>query len=119
MKPKNLEGNVLVKQFFGNFHRDLSTDILPGQDSSMKVSLTGLPNKLRGVAWPSSARTLRRAVKSVNERDPRRQLPPRLQPAMGNKREHPDGTASAKEEESLSSWMRMPLKEVTKPLWSG
>ena len=99
--------------------RDFSTDILPEQDSSMKVSLTGLPNKLRGVAWPSSARTLRRAVKSVNERDPRRQLPPRLQPAMGNKREHPDGTASAKEEESLSSWMRMPLKEVTKPLWSG
>ena len=48
--------------------RDFSTDILPEQDSSMKVSLTGLPNKLRGVAWPSSARTLRRAVKSVNMR---------------------------------------------------
>ncbi len=40
-------------------------------DSRMKVSLTGLPDKLRGVAWPSSARTVRRAVKSVNERDPR------------------------------------------------
>jgi hypothetical protein len=36
----------------------------------MKVNLKGLPDKLRGVAWPSSARTLRRAVKSVNERDP-------------------------------------------------
>ena len=36
----------------------------------MKVSLTGLPNKLRGGAWPSSVRTVKRAVKSVNERDP-------------------------------------------------
>ena len=34
-------------------------------DSRMKVSLKGLPDKLRGVAWPSSARTVRRAVKSV------------------------------------------------------
>jgi hypothetical protein len=39
-------------------------------DSRMKVNLKVLPDKLRGVAWPSSARTLRRAVKSVNERDP-------------------------------------------------
>ena len=36
----------------------------------MKVSLTGLPDKLRGGAWPSSVRTVKRAVKSVNERDP-------------------------------------------------
>ena len=36
----------------------------------MKVSLTGLPDTLRGGAWPSSARTVKRAVKSVNERDP-------------------------------------------------
>ncbi len=42
----------------------------------MKVRLKTLPDKLRGVAWPSSARTVRRAVKSVNERDPRRQLLP-------------------------------------------
>jgi len=48
-------------------------------DSRMRVSLTGLPDALSGVAWPSSARTLRRAVKSVNERDPRHQLPPRYQ----------------------------------------
>jgi hypothetical protein len=40
----------------------------------MKVSLKGLPDKLRGGAWPSSARTVRRAVKSVNERDPRPML---------------------------------------------
>ena len=39
-------------------------------DSRLKVSLKGLPNKLRGGAWPSPARTVRRAVKSVNERDP-------------------------------------------------
>ena len=31
----------------------------------MRVSLKGLPDKLRGGAWPSSARTVRRAVKSV------------------------------------------------------
>ena len=36
----------------------------------MKASLKGLPNKLRGSAWPSSARTVKRTVKSVNERDP-------------------------------------------------
>ena len=36
----------------------------------MRVSLKGLPDKLRSGAWPSSARTVRRAVKSVNERDP-------------------------------------------------
>ena len=45
-------------------------------DSRMKVRLMVLPDKLRGVAWPSSARTLRRAVKSVNERDPRYHLLP-------------------------------------------
>ena len=45
-------------------------------DSRMKVRLTVLPDKLRGVAWPSSARTLRRAVKSVNERDPHYHLLP-------------------------------------------
>ena len=36
----------------------------------MMVSLTGLPDTLRGGAWPSSVRTVKRAVKSVNERDP-------------------------------------------------
>ncbi len=36
----------------------------------MKVRLKVLPNKLRGSAWPPSALTVRRAVKSVNERDP-------------------------------------------------
>ena len=43
----------------------------------------GLPDALRGVAWPSSARTLRRAVKSVNERDPRCQLQPRPDREIG------------------------------------
>ena len=37
----------------------------------MKVSLKGLPEALRGGAWPPSARTVRRPVKSGNERDPR------------------------------------------------
>ena len=40
----------------------------------MKVSLTGLPNEPRGGAWPSSARAVRRSVKSDNERDPCCQL---------------------------------------------
>ena len=43
---------------------------LTRSDSSMMVTLKGLPDALRGVAWPSSARAVRRAVKSVNERDP-------------------------------------------------
>ncbi|PIV68703.1 MAG: hypothetical protein COS07_03245 [Candidatus Aenigmarchaeota archaeon CG01_land_8_20_14_3_00_37_9] len=42
---------------------------LTGIDSRMRVTLKGLPDKLRSVAWPSSARTVKRAVKSVNERD--------------------------------------------------
>ncbi len=40
------------------------------------VSLKGLLEEPRGSAWPSSARTVRRAVKSVNERDPYPYLPP-------------------------------------------
>ncbi len=36
----------------------------------MTARLKILLNKPRGSAWPSSARTVRRAVKSVNERDP-------------------------------------------------
>ncbi len=40
----------------------------------MRVSLKGLPDKLRGATWPSPARIVRRAVKSVNERDPHSML---------------------------------------------
>ncbi len=36
----------------------------------MKARLKVLPDEPRGSAWPSSARTVKRAVKSVNERDP-------------------------------------------------
>lgn len=36
----------------------------------MMARLKVLPDKPRGSAWPSSARTVRRAVKSANERDP-------------------------------------------------
>gem|GEM_PF-556743 len=60
----------------------------------MKASLKGLPNKLRGSAWPSSARTVKRTVKSVNERDPYPYLPNHQR--WG---EHYKGTASDKEEE--------------------
>ena len=41
----------------------------------MKARLKVLPNEPRGSAWPSSARTVRRTVKSVNERDPYLYLP--------------------------------------------
>ena len=37
----------------------------------MKVRLKTLPDKLRGAAWPSSARGVSCQVKSCNERDPR------------------------------------------------
>ena len=71
-------------------------------DGRMKVNLTGLPNKPRAVAWPLSARTLRRAVKSVNERDPRRQLRPRwFFKQLGSQCEHSGGTATAKVEEGV------------------
>jgi len=39
-------------------------------DSRMKVSLKGLPDTLRGDAWPSSACVVRWPVKSGNRRDP-------------------------------------------------
>ena len=35
----------------------------------MKVKLKVLPDKPRDVAWPSSVRAVRCAVKSVNEQD--------------------------------------------------
>lgn len=57
----------------------------------MWVRLMALPERHRGGAWPSSARTVRRSVKSDNERDPRPQLPPGP-PGP----EHIAGTAGAK-----------------------
>ncbi len=54
-----------------------------------------LPDEPRGSAWPSSARTVRRAVKSVNERDPCPYLPP-LQFYWS---EHYRGTAGDESEE--------------------
>ena len=62
----------------------------------MMVSLKGLPDKLRGGAWPSSARTVRRAVKSVNERDPHPML--RL---FAQASKHSSETASDKLEEGV------------------
>jgi hypothetical protein len=53
----------------------LNTENLTRADGRMKVRLKTLPDEPRGSAWPSSARTVRRAVKSVNERDPRPMLP--------------------------------------------
>ena len=73
----------------------------------MKVSLKGLPDALRGIAWPTSARVVRCAVKSVNERDPCHLLliiPPGVM--------HSDGTARDKCEEGAvnvrSVWSESP-----------
>ncbi len=60
----------------------------------MKVRLKTLPDAPRGGAWRSSARTVRRALKWVNERDPRPMLV-LLPPG----RSHSWGTAGDKPEE--------------------
>lgn len=49
---------------------DESPDKLTRDDSSVMVSLKGLPESLRGVVWSSSARTMKRPVNSGNGRDP-------------------------------------------------
>jgi hypothetical protein len=60
----------------------------------MKARLKVLLDEPRGSAWPSSARTVRRTVKSVNERDPCPYLPtPRRLVA------HYKGTAGDESEE--------------------
>ena len=41
----------------------------------MKAKLMTLPDFPRGGAWPPSVRTVRRSVKSDNERDPHPYLP--------------------------------------------
>ncbi len=60
----------------------------------MWARLMTLPEFQRGGAWPSSVRTVRRSVKSDNERDPRPYLPP-----CPRGWEHNKGTAIAKMEE--------------------
>ncbi len=60
----------------------------------MKARLKVLLDAPRGSAWPSSARTVKRTVKSVNERDPCPYLPTSRR--LG---EHYKGTASDEEEE--------------------
>ena len=60
----------------------------------MKISVTSLSDYQRGGAWPSSVRTVKRSVKSDNERDPHPYLPP-LSPDKAHYRE----TACAKQEE--------------------
>ena len=60
----------------------------------MKVRLKTLPDKPRGSAWPSSARTVRRTVKSVNEQDPYHYLQHSGRPGW-----HYSGTAGDESEE--------------------
>ena len=60
----------------------------------MKAKLMTLPDFPRGGAWPPSVRTVRRSVKSDNERDPHRHL-------LGSSQEglHYGDTATAEVEE--------------------
>ncbi len=60
----------------------------------MTARLKVLPDEPRGSAWPPSARTVRRAVKSVNERDPCLYLP-----ASSMEGVHYKGTAGGEPEE--------------------
>ena len=60
----------------------------------MKARLMTLPDFPRGGAWPSSVRTVRRSVKSDNERDPHPYLPLFL-----SRYKHYKETAGAKSEE--------------------
>ncbi len=65
----------------------------------MKARLKTLPDYLRGGAWPPSVRTVRRPVKSGNERDP---YPLLLTcPVRGG--EYTVETAGAKSEEGWST----------------
>ena len=60
----------------------------------MKISVMSLSDFQRGGAWPSSVRTVKRSVKSDNERDPHPYLLP-LSQDLGHYRE----TAGVKPEE--------------------
>ena len=60
----------------------------------MKISVTSLSDCSRGGAWPSSVRTVKRSVKSDNERDPHLYLLP-VSPEAAHYRE----TAGVKPEE--------------------
>ena len=60
----------------------------------MKISVMSLLDCSRGSAWPSSVRTVRRSVKSDNERDPHRHLLIR-----SPERTHYGETAGVKSEE--------------------
>ncbi len=64
----------------------------------MKDRLKVFPKEPRGSAWPSSARTVRRTVKSVNERDPYHYL--RLSRRLGR---HYSGTACDECEEGAGN----------------
>ena len=60
----------------------------------MKISVMSLSDYQRGGAWPSSVRTVKRSVKSDNERDPHPYLPRSLRRSRDYRE-----TAGAKSEE--------------------
>ena len=60
----------------------------------MKISVMSLSDFQRGGAWPSSVRTVKRSVKSDNERDPHPYLPRSLRRSRDYRE-----TAGAKSEE--------------------
>ena len=61
----------------------------------MKTSVMSLSDYQRGGAWPSSVRTVKRSVKSDNERDPHRHLP-----TLSPERAHYGEIAGVKPDES-------------------
>ena len=64
----------------------------------MKISVTSLSDYQRGGAWPSSVRTVKRSVKSDNERDPH----PYLRPSCPHE-VHYRETAGVKPEEERAT----------------
>ena len=69
----------------------------------MKISVTSLSDYQRGGAWPSSVRTVKRSVKSDNERDPH----PYLRPSCPHEAHHRE-TAGVKPEEGGQRQVSMP-----------
>jgi hypothetical protein len=69
LKLKGIGGETL-QQVTRAVQLDSTPWTSPGPTSRMKVSLKGLPDTLRGVAWPTSACAVRWPVKSGNRQDP-------------------------------------------------
>ena len=70
----HVEPTAQIESLVWNVIWIIPSSNLTRDDGRMRVRLKVLPDKPRAAAWPSSARIVRRAVKSVNERDPHHML---------------------------------------------